>query len=71
MTTRKTPVSTLSAEGMIARRSFLKLGGATSALAIAKSMFPAGVHAQGSGPEVKGTKLGYIALTDASPLIIA
>jgi nitrate/nitrite transport system substrate-binding protein len=36
-----------------------------------KAAFPAGAFAQGSGPEVKGTKLGYIALTDASPLILA
>ena len=26
---------------------------------------------KGAGPEVKGTKLGYIALTDAAPLVIA
>ncbi len=32
---------------------------------------PSGAFAQGAGPEVKGTRLGYIALTDASPLIIA
>ena len=29
------------------------------------------LRANRAGPEVKGTKLGYIALTDASPLIIA
>ncbi len=40
-------------------------------LAAAQSLFPAGAFAQGTGPEVKGTKLGYIALTDAAPLIIA
>ena len=45
---------------------------ATAALmSAAKAAFPAGAFAQGAGPEVKGTKLGYIALTDASPLIIA
>ncbi len=45
---------------------------ATAALMSAvKVAFPAGAFAQGAGPEVKGTKLGYIALTDASPLIIA
>ena len=27
--------------------------------------------AQGAGPEVKGAKLGFIALTDASPLFVA
>ena len=40
-------------------------------LAAAKMNLPGGAFAQGAGPEVKGTKLGYIALTDASPLIIA
>ncbi|MGP8777366.1 ABC transporter substrate-binding protein, partial [Pseudomonas aeruginosa] len=33
--------------------------------------FPAGAFAQGAGPEVKGAKLGFIALTDASPLFVA
>jgi nitrate/nitrite transport system substrate-binding protein len=56
----------------ITRRSLLKAGGSTAALfAAAKLHFPGGAFAQGAGPEVKGTKLGYIALTDASPLIIA
>lgn len=53
------------------RRRFLKLSASAAALAAAKTAFPAGAFAQGSGPEVKGTKLGYIALTDSSPLIIA
>lgn len=37
----------------------------------AKAAMPAGVFAEGKGPEVKGAKLGFIALTDCSPLIIA
>lgn len=53
------------------RRRFLKLSASAAALAAAKTAFPAGAFAQASGPEVKGTKLGYIALTDSSPLIIA
>jgi nitrate/nitrite transport system substrate-binding protein len=57
------------------RRSFVQQSSATAATAALMSAiraaFPAGAHAQGTGPEVKGTKLGYIALTDASPLIIA
>jgi nitrate/nitrite transport system substrate-binding protein len=54
------------------RRAFLKHSAATAALlAAAKAALPAGAFAQGAGPEVKGTRLGYIALTDASPLIIA
>jgi alkylation response protein AidB-like acyl-CoA dehydrogenase len=33
--------------------------------------FPSGAFAAGAGPEVAKAKLGFIALTDASPLIIA
>jgi nitrate/nitrite transport system substrate-binding protein len=54
------------------RRSFMGGASATAALlASVKAQFPSGAFAQGSGPEVKGTKLGYIALTDAAPLVIA
>ncbi|MBN8938269.1 MAG: ABC transporter substrate-binding protein [Rhizobiales bacterium] len=54
------------------RRALLKSTAATAALfAAARAALPAGAFAQGSGPEVKGTRLGYIALTDAAPLIIA
>ena len=56
----------------IDRRAFLKSTAATAAIfAAAKAALPGGAFAQGAGPEIKGTKLGYIALTDASPLIIA
>ncbi len=44
---------------------------AASLFAASRLALPAGAFAQGVGPEVKGTKLGYIALTDASPLVIA
>jgi nitrate/nitrite transport system substrate-binding protein len=40
-------------------------------LAAAKALLPSGAFAAGSGPEVAKAKLGFIALTDASPLIIA
>ena len=53
------------------RRRLLASASALATLAAARSMFPGGAFAQGAGPEVKGTRLGYIALTDASPLIIA
>ncbi len=60
------------ARGSVDRREFLKKSASTAALfAAAKFALPAGVAFAQSGPEVKGTKLGYIALTDASPLIIA
>ena len=44
---------------------------AASLFAASRLALPGGAFAQGAGPEVKGTKLGYIALTDASPLVIA
>ena len=52
---------------LIGRRTVL----AGSVAASVASTFPGGVHAQGAGPEVKGVNLGYIALTDAAPLIVA
>lgn len=52
------------------RRTLLRSAGAAAIVGAARSMFPAGVHAEGTGPEVKGAKLGYIALTDAAPLIV-
>jgi nitrate/nitrite transport system substrate-binding protein len=53
------------------RRSVLRLSSAALTLASAKAAFPGGAFAQSAVPEVKGTRLGYIALTDASPLVIA
>lgn len=52
----------------LTRRSLLTT--AATALA-ARTLLPGGAWASASGPEVPGTKLGYIALTDAAPLIIA
>jgi nitrate/nitrite transport system substrate-binding protein len=56
------------------RRSFVQLGGAAATTALfgaINTAFPSGAFAAGAGPEVKGAKLGFIALTDSSPLIIA
>lgn len=58
-------------QGFSRRQLFKGATGAAALLAAAKIQFPGGAFAQAAGPEVKGTKLGYIALTDASPLIIA
>ncbi len=57
----------------MSRRSLLKASATVALLAAAKRLVPGGAHALWrQGPEVtKATKLGYIALTDASPLIIA
>jgi nitrate/nitrite transport system substrate-binding protein len=66
MTTEDTGRKSLS------RRRFLKGTASTAALlGAAQTQFPGGAFAQGAGPEVKGAKLGYIALTDASALAIA
>ncbi|MGO4666067.1 CmpA/NrtA family ABC transporter substrate-binding protein [Bosea sp. 2RAB26] len=53
------------------RREMLNLTGAAALASAIKLAFPSGAMAQGTGPEVKGTRLGYIALTDSAPLIIA
>src|ERR1700692_3556554 len=66
MTNDQTPRRGLS------RRQLLKAASGTAALlGAAKRNFPAGAFAEGAGPEVKGAKLGFIALTDASPLFVA
>ncbi|KMO18544.1 bicarbonate-binding protein [Methylobacterium indicum] len=54
------------------RRGLLKgAAGALSLAAAARVALPGGAFAQGAGPEVKGAKLGFIALTDAAPLFVA
>lgn len=53
----------------LTRRTALTAAAAT--LAAAKTALPSGAFAAGPGPEVAKAKLGFIALTDASPLIIA
>jgi len=57
--------------GLSRRELFKAASGTAALLAAAKLNFPAGAFAQGAGPEVKGAKLGFIALTDASPLFAA
>jgi nitrate/nitrite transport system substrate-binding protein len=53
------------------RRRFLKTVSASAAtLAAARALLPHGALAA-SGPEVSSARLGFIALTDSSPLIIA
>ncbi|TYO68158.1 ABC transporter substrate-binding protein [Bradyrhizobium hipponense] len=59
-------------ESGLSRRQLLKATGSTAALlAAVKLNFPAGAFAQDAGPEVKGAKLGFIALSDAGPLFVA
>ena len=63
--------STSTSQQGLSRRTLLRQTSAVATMLAAKTAFPAGAFAQGAGPEVKGTKLGYIALTDAAPLVIA
>jgi len=51
------------------RRGALTAAAAT--LAVVKTLLPSGAFAAGPGPEVAKARLGFIALTDSSPLIIA
>ncbi len=53
------------------RRDFLKSSSAAALTAAVGGMFPSGAFAQASGPETQKAVLGYIALTDSAPLIIA
>lgn len=55
----------------ITRRSLIKTTATVALVGAVKTAFPSGAFAAGAGPEVKGIKLGYIALTDAAPLVIA
>ena len=54
------------------RRSFIKRSLATAALlTAARQLMPSGAYAATAAPETTTAKLGYIALTDAAPLVIA
>jgi nitrate/nitrite transport system substrate-binding protein len=71
MTTTRTSATT-DRRG-VSRRAFLKASAGTAALMGAlQAQFPFGLHiAEAAGPEVKKAILGYIALIDASALVIA
>src|SRR5712671_1549772 len=59
-------------DSKLGRRNILKGATATAALmGTVRSAFPSGAFAQGKGVETDKVTLGFIALTDASPLIIA
>ncbi|ERI15295.1 Bicarbonate-binding protein CmpA [Ochrobactrum sp. EGD-AQ16] len=55
----------------ITRRNILKASATAALFAAIRSAFPGGAFAAANGPEVSGAKLGFIALTDAAPLIVA
>jgi nitrate/nitrite transport system substrate-binding protein len=54
---------------ILSRRSFLKSSALT--LAAANALLPFGAARASDAPEVNAVKLGFIALTDSAPLIIA
>jgi nitrate/nitrite transport system substrate-binding protein len=69
--TKPTP-ETKTTTARLSRRQLLKAGaGAAALLAAARLNSPGGAFAQDAGPEVKGAKLGFIALSDAGPLFVA
>ncbi|SIR37220.1 nitrate/nitrite transport system substrate-binding protein [Rhizobium sp. RU20A] len=55
----------------ITRRQILKVSSAAALIGAVRMAFPSGAFAASAGPEVASVKLGYIALTDAAPLIVA
>jgi len=57
--------------GGVTRRNLLKTSAAAALIGAVRTTFPSGAFAATNGAEVTGAKLGYIALTDAAPLVIA
>ncbi|WP_337267358.1 CmpA/NrtA family ABC transporter substrate-binding protein [Oryzifoliimicrobium ureilyticus] len=55
----------------LSRRSLLKTTATAALIGAVRAAFPSGAFAASSGPEVTGAKLGFIALTDSAPLIVA
>lgn len=57
--------------GAVSRRAILKTTATAALVTAVRGAFPSGAFAATAEPEVKGAKLGFIALTDAAPLVIA
>lgn len=57
--------------GAVSRRTILKTTATAALVTAVRGAFPSGAFAATAEPEVKGAKLGFIALTDAAPLVIA
>jgi nitrate/nitrite transport system substrate-binding protein len=70
MTDKANPSSTtIMPQSAVTRRGAIAATAAT--LAAVKAAFPSGAHAAGPGPETSRIRLGFIALTDSAPLIVA
>ncbi len=57
--------------GAVSRRTILKTTATAALVSAVRVAFSSGAFAATAEPEVKGAKIGFIALTDAAPLIIA
>ncbi|UXS26570.1 CmpA/NrtA family ABC transporter substrate-binding protein [Agrobacterium tumefaciens] len=57
--------------GAVSRRTIMKTTATAALVSAVRVAFPSGAFAATAEPEVKGAKIGFIALTDAAPLIIA
>ncbi|MDO3445307.1 CmpA/NrtA family ABC transporter substrate-binding protein [Agrobacterium sp. V1] len=57
--------------GAVSRRTILKTTATAALVTAVRNAFPSGAFAATAEPEVKGAKIGFIALTDAAPLVIA
>lgn len=57
--------------GDVSRRTILRTTATAALVTAIRTAFPSGAFAATAEPEVKGAKIGFIALTDAAPLIIA
>jgi nitrate/nitrite transport system substrate-binding protein len=55
----------------LTRRGLLKTTATAALIGAIRTAFPSGAFAASAGPEVTGVKLGFIALTDSAPLIVA
>ncbi len=72
MTIKRNAGAEASGKGALSRRTLLRGTGTAALLAAAKTLVPGGANvAWAAGAETTKAVLGYIALTDASPLIIA
>ena len=68
-------MATKGANNGLGRRDILRNAGGVAAtaalLSAVRAAFPGGAFAQAAGPETNKVTLGFIALTDSSPLIVA
>jgi len=69
MTARDRTITTLNRRSLL--QGTARLTGAAATIAALRTAFPSGAFAQATGPETTKATLGFIALTDSTPLVIA